>query len=137
VRVEREDSIVVVDLADAEASFSSSSALNAPIEALDAAVSELPRFGLLVLTGSRDDAPRTPGEVRKRWKAWLRSRESVLAERCAGVAMVTSSSARLLLLMTTKRAVQRMFHAPSEPFLDEAKARRWLLTHLAGTARAR
>jgi hypothetical protein len=135
--VEREDPIVVVDLADAEASLSSSSALSAPIEALDAAVSELPQFGLLVLTGSGDKAPRTPGEVRQRWKAWLRSRESVLAERCAGVAMVTSSSARLLLLMATRRAVRRMFHAPSEPFLDEASARRWLLTHLAGTAHAR
>jgi hypothetical protein len=131
--VHREDPIVVVELQSAEGLAQSGDSFERPLAILDGAVRELHRFGLLVLAGGGDAAPRTPGEVRKRWKAWLRSRSAELEAKCAGVAIVTTSPARALLLRAAEPAVRRAFHAATRPFLDEASAREWLSSQIGGS----
>ena len=117
---------MVVDLRGAEDALTDAAAIEGPIAALDGAVRELERFGLLVLAGGGDKAPRTPGAVRRRWKEWLKSREPEMKAKCAGVATVTASPARALLLRLAEPAIRRMFHAPTAPFTDETTARAWL-----------
>jgi len=132
--VHREDPIVVVDLRGSEGMMTTPEALDRPIAALDSAVRELDSFGLLVLAGGDDRAPRTPSEVRRRWRSWVKSRSSELSARCTGVALVTTSRARLVLLRLSEPAIRRMFHAPSRPFMEEASARSWLSKRVAKSA---
>jgi hypothetical protein len=130
MKVDRQGLILLIDLRQAEQVLTSSDAIERPIAILDGAVRELDRFGLLVFAGGGDKAPRTPGEVRRRWKAWLRSRDAEMQAKCAGVAMVTTSAARAMLLRVAEPAIRRMFHAPTAPFADEPSARAWLSARL-------
>lgn len=130
MNVVRQDPVLLVDLRGAEEMLTDVAAIERPIAILDGAVHELDRFGLLVLAGGGDKAPRTPGAVRKRWKAWLKSRDATMQQKCAGVAMVTTSSARVVLLRLAEPAIRRMFHAPTAPFTNESSARAWLAAQI-------
>lgn len=131
MNVERQDPIVVVELAAAEEVLTDVEAMERPIAVLDGAIRELDRFGLLVLAGGGDKAPRTPAQVRRRWRAWLTSREAEMKTKCVGVATVTTSAARATLLRLAAPAIRRMFHAPTAPFVEESAARKWLFEQLA------
>lgn len=130
MNVERQDPILVVDLHATEALLTTTDAIERPIAILDGAVLELDHFGLLVLAGGGDKAPRTPAAVRRRWKQWLASRAGELDAKCVGVATVTTSTARATLLRLAAPAIRRMFHAPTAPFTDEDAARAWLAAQL-------
>ncbi|WP_394834206.1 hypothetical protein LVJ94_47675 [Pendulispora rubella] len=129
MKVERQDPILLVDLRTAQDVLTGASALDAPIAILDGAVLELPRFGMLVLA-SKDKGAPIPDEVSKRWKEWVESRTTEIKGKCAGIAMVTSSTAQAMVLRLAAPVIKRMFHAPTKPFSDEASARQWLTSQM-------
>jgi len=130
MKVERQDPILLVDLRTAAEVLTGAGALDAPIATLDAAVCELERFGMLVLASSKDKGDPIPDEVRTRWKTWVESRTTEIKARCAGIAMVTHSTAQSMVLRLAAPVIKRMFHAPTKPFNDEASARAWLASQL-------
>lgn len=120
MKIEPQPGIILVTL---EREASAGDELETAMRALDAAIADVARFGLLVRTGGGQDAPRTPPEVRERWRAWLDARRDVFETKCQGVALITT---RTLLVKLAAPLLRRMFRAPCRPFADEIAARAWL-----------